>query len=180
MFVWAHYQSSLTKQILRYIRACLAWLVSQKITMIGFFTLLLSISPEEVLKSLFKKDIFLMWMIFKVFIEFVTILLPFYALGFFFFFWLQSMWELSSLTRDWTRTPCVGRQSLNHWTTREVPISIRSSHLVPSFISFPFHCNTRSLSFIIYFFFWYDSRGLFHQKDVFCKTEFFDITAYSQ
>ena len=54
--------------------------------MIGFFTLLLSISPEEVLKSLFKKDIFLMWMIFKVFIEFVTILLPFYALGFFFFF----------------------------------------------------------------------------------------------
>ena len=30
------------------------------------------------------------------------------------------MWDLSSLTRDRTHTPCIGRQSLNHWTTREV------------------------------------------------------------
>ena len=28
----------------------------------------------------------------------------------------------SSLTRDQTCTPCIGRQTLNHWTTREVPI----------------------------------------------------------
>ena len=32
-----------------------------------------------------------MWTIFKVFIEFVTILLLFYV-----FFWLRSMWDLSS------------------------------------------------------------------------------------
>ena len=25
-----------------------------------------------------------------------------------------SMWDLSSLTRDQTHTPCIGRQSLNH------------------------------------------------------------------
>ena len=25
----------------------------------------------------------------------------------------------SSQTRDWTRDPCIGRQILNHWTTRE-------------------------------------------------------------
>ena len=31
------------------------------------------------------------------------------------------MWDLSSPTRDRTRTPCIGRWSLNHWTTREVP-----------------------------------------------------------
>ena len=31
------------------------------------------------------------------------------------------MWDLSSLTRDGTCTLCIGRQSLNHWTTREVP-----------------------------------------------------------
>ena len=31
------------------------------------------------------------------------------------------MWDLSSLTRLQTHIPCVGRQSLNHWTTREVP-----------------------------------------------------------
>ena len=41
-----------------------------------------------------------------------------------FMFWflgLQDMWDLSSLTRDRTCTPCIGRQSLNHWTARELP-----------------------------------------------------------
>ena len=32
------------------------------------------------------------------------------------------MWDLSSLTRDGTRAPCIGRQILNHWATREAPI----------------------------------------------------------
>ena len=27
----------------------------------------------------------------------------------------------SSQTRDQTQVPCIGRQILNHWTTREVP-----------------------------------------------------------
>ena len=39
-----------------------------------------------------------MWTIFKVFIEFVTILLLFYVLV----FWMQGKWDLSSLTRDRT------------------------------------------------------------------------------
>ena len=30
-----------------------------------------------------------------------------------------SIWNLSSSTRDWTLTAYIGRQSLNHWTTRE-------------------------------------------------------------
>ena len=38
--------------------------------------------------------------------------------------WPRSVWDLSSLVRDWTRTPCIGRQSLNHWTTREFPPSL--------------------------------------------------------
>ena len=63
--------------------------------------------------------------ILKVFIELATILLLFYALvpcpwG---------MWDLSSLTRDQTRTPCIGRWSLNHWTTREVPSSHSYNHI---------------------------------------------------
>ena len=58
-----------------------------------------------------------MWTIFKVFIEFVTILLLFYVLS----FWLWGMWDLSSPTRDWTRTACIGTWSLNHWIVREVP-----------------------------------------------------------
>ena len=59
----------------------------------------------------------LMWTIFKVFIEFVRILFLFYVLV----FWPQGIWDPSSLARDWTCTPCIGRWSLNHWTTREVP-----------------------------------------------------------
>ena len=32
------------------------------------------------------------------------------------------MWELSSLTKDWTHIPCIAGSFLNHWTTREVPV----------------------------------------------------------
>ena len=35
--------------------------------------------------------------------------------------WTQELWYLSSLTRDRTRFPCIRRQILNHWTTREIP-----------------------------------------------------------
>ena len=51
------------------------------------------------------------------------------------------MWTLScgvhvgssSLTRDRTRIPCIGRQILNHWATREVPASILfSTDYMPS------------------------------------------------
>ena len=64
-----------------------------------------------------------MWTIFKVFVEFVTILLLFYVFYFVIFvlFGPRGMWDLSSLTRDQTCTPCIGRRSLNHWTAREVP-----------------------------------------------------------
>ena len=30
-------------------------------------------------------------------------------------------WDLSSLIRDQTHIPSIGRQVLNHWTTREIP-----------------------------------------------------------
>ena len=49
--------------------------------------------------------VFTIWTIFKVFIEFVTKLLLFSVLV----FWLQSMWDLSSQTRDGTHTLCTGR-----------------------------------------------------------------------
>ena len=32
------------------------------------------------------------------------------------------MWDLGSLTRDGTHSSCIGRRSLNHWTTKEVPV----------------------------------------------------------
>ena len=51
------------------------------------------------------------------FIEFVTILFLFYDLV----LWPHGMWGLSSPTRDRTHIPCIGRQSLNHWTARKFP-----------------------------------------------------------
>ena len=36
-------------------------------------------------------------------------------------FWLRGVWNLSSPTRDGICTPCFGRRSPKHWTTREVP-----------------------------------------------------------
>ena len=56
---------------------------------------------------------------YHVFIEFVTILLLFCFL--FLIFWPQSMWDLSSPTRDQIHTCCIGRRCLNHGTVREVP-----------------------------------------------------------
>ena len=61
--------------------------------------------------------LFLTWTIFKVFTEFITILLLFYVLV----FWLRGLWDLQSPTRDGTHAPCIGWPSLNHWATREVP-----------------------------------------------------------
>ena len=37
---------------------------------------------------------------------------------------LRGMWNLSSPNKDWTWVPCIGRQILNHWTTRGIPIAL--------------------------------------------------------
>ena len=57
---------------------------------------------------------------FKVFIEFVTILLLFYVLA----LWPRGTGDLSSATRDRTRTALIERRSRNHWTAREVPLPV--------------------------------------------------------
>ena len=44
------------------------------------------------------------------------------------------------LTRDWTHSPCIARQILNHWTTREVP---RNSSLRHSIIWMDLKCMIR-------------------------------------
>ena len=77
------------------------------------FTVLNPYKPPNPLKFSLKT-------IFKVFTEFVTVLLLFYVLV----YWPQGKWDISSLTRDQTLTLCIGRWSLNHWITREVPALI--------------------------------------------------------
>ena len=61
--------------------------------------------------------IFLYGPFFKVFI----VLLLYCFCFMFLFYWPQGMWDLNFLTRDWTYTSCIGRQSLNQWTAMEVP-----------------------------------------------------------
>ena len=61
-----------------------------------------------------KKKIF-WWPILK----FLFNLLQYYFC--FFFFWPRGMCNLSSLTRDWPHSPCIGSWSLNHWASWEIP-----------------------------------------------------------
>ena len=42
-------------------------------------------------------------------------------------------WDVSSPTRDQTHTPCIGRWSLNHWITRQVPGAILQQSTFLSF-----------------------------------------------
>ena len=66
-----------------------------------------------------------MWTIFKVFIEFVTILFLSSVLA----FRPWGRWHLSSPTRDRTHPPSTGRWSLDHWTAREVPHDVLTLEL---------------------------------------------------
>ena len=49
-----------------------------------------------------------------------------------FLFGPQGRWDLSSPTRGWTLSPCLGRQSLNHQSAREVPC-VKAQHWWPFF-----------------------------------------------
>ena len=59
-----------------------------------------------------------MWTIFKVFIEFVTILLPFFM---FWFFGHKACGILASQPGTEPTPPALEGEVFNHWTAREVP-----------------------------------------------------------
>ena len=67
---------------------------------------------------------FLMWTIFNIFIEFVTILLLCYLFVRLLVldFWPWGMWNLISLNKDQTHTPSIGTWSLNPWTDRGISV----------------------------------------------------------
>ena len=72
-----------------------------------------------------------------------------------FFFWLHSVWHLSSLTRDQTcarhppDSPALGAWSLNHWTIREVPEK-KFFFLLSLIIFFSFLFTTQFLEKVFY------------------------------
>ena len=71
------------------------------------------VSKSELCRSLEFISLFIYEHMFKS-IEFVTGLL--YS-G----FWQRGMWDLGPPTRDRSCSPYIGRQTLNHQTTKEVP-----------------------------------------------------------
>ena len=72
---------------------------------------------EGFLSFFFFLRFFLIWTIFKVPTEFITILLPLYILA----LWPWGLQDPSSQTRDRTHYPCTKRLSLNKWATSKVP-----------------------------------------------------------
>ena len=99
----------------------LQWLVTPACVLEFMETLWHLISSQMSDKGfllLFLKFFFPLWTIFEVFIEFVTILLLSYVLLF-----LARKHVGSSLPNQGLNpsTSCIGRWSLNHWTTRKVP-----------------------------------------------------------
>ena len=54
------------------------------------------------------------------------------------------MWGLSSLTRDQTRVPCIGRRILYHWTTAEVPFFFFLNRILRLF-RVPLHSALKNL-----------------------------------
>ena len=80
----------------------------------------ISVSPLWMMHSSFFNFFFSFYWcrpFFKSLLKFIAILFLFYVLV----FWPCVMWDLIFLTRDWTCTPCAGRQNLHPWPTREVP-----------------------------------------------------------
>ena len=50
-------------------------------------------------------------------------------------FWVIWPWDMKNLSfpaRNWTPTPCLGKWSLNHWTSREVPAAAKSLQSCPT------------------------------------------------
>ena len=73
-----------------------------------------------------------------------TILMSLLCYCFCFVLWYfghWGMWDLNAPTKNRTCTLCNGRQSLNHWTTREVaPWTLYNENNLPVFLAFKFGC----------------------------------------
>ena len=77
---------------------------------------MLAVSPFRNIIFFSFKYFFLMWTVFKVFIELLQ-----YCFCFIFCFWPRGTWDLGSLSTGQTCSPCIGRQSPNHWMPGKSP-----------------------------------------------------------
>ena len=75
------------------------------------------------------------FVVFLIYYNFALVL----CFGFFFcfFFWSWGMWEINSLSRDRTQTPCIGRQSLKHWKPPKVIFQTNRADLSSGQLSLP-------------------------------------------
>ena len=86
-------------------RSSLYWLVMRSVILKENF--------KDFFKDFFYVNYF--WSLYWFFFYFAILFL------FYLVFWQRGIWDPSSLTRDWTHTTWIGRWSLNHRTTMEVP-----------------------------------------------------------
>ena len=95
--IFSHSEGSLfTLLLVSFVVQKLLSLIRSRLFMFVFISITLKRWVIEDLAVIYVRVICLMCTIFKVFTEFVTILLLFYVLV----FWPQGMWDLSSPTRD--------------------------------------------------------------------------------
>ena len=88
-----------------------------------------------------------------------------YCFCFFFLdFWPQGMWDFISSNSDQTWTPCIQRQGVNHWTTREVPQLL--------FLTSGFFFFSCKLNFI---FFFHPELLRFNWRIIFCKFKLYNV-----
>ena len=116
--IFSHSEGSLfTLLLVSFVVQKLLSLIRSRLFIFVFISITLKRWVIEDLAVIYVRVICLMCTIFKVFTEFVTILLLFYVLV----FWPRGMWNLISSTRTRTCTPCIGTQNLNCWTARKIP-----------------------------------------------------------
>ena len=84
------------------------------------------------------------------FLKFLLNVLKYCFCFMFRFSWPWSMWDLSSLTRDRTYTPCIGKPSLNHWTVRGVstPYSYLNKNSIHVLVKQQLFCQLQLLGML--------------------------------
>ena len=100
------------------------------------------VSLSDLVSSLCTKDHFLKIFFLEDLFGYLQSLLNLQQYCFCFIFlvsWFQAMWDLSSPTRDQTHDPCIGRQSLNHWTTRNYSFLPIFNYLILKYYRYFYH-----------------------------------------
>ena len=103
------------------------WMIKNKVMFTGFCNIVLYI-----IVNLWRKPVDMLWKIWAVVLFpdiLLTVIWKILFIYFYFLATLHSMWDLSSLTRDWTHAPCSGTRVLSLWKIPVVLIFVWPSKM---------------------------------------------------